>query len=82
MFTFTKCYLGLVNQKENYRRLQNVGAKTEKKKIFNTNKGIWFTKKYKTPLKIIILCSVARKKKVSPYNYLAHLFNLILKCAP
>ena len=53
-----------------------------KKKIFNTNKGIWFTKKYKTPLKIIILCSVARKKKVSPYNYLAHLFNLILKCAP
>ena len=32
MFTFTKCYLGLVNQKENYRRLQNVGAKTGKKK--------------------------------------------------
>jgi hypothetical protein len=44
MFVISEFYLGFVNQRENYRRLQNVGAKTGK----NVNKyeGIWFANRF------------------------------------
>jgi hypothetical protein len=32
MYVISEFYPGFVNQRENYRRLQNVGAKTGKKK--------------------------------------------------